>query len=87
MMQQRAGVHISVIMLQPPQPHVHFCQFINYDYWLPILCIYLISSVRENRSKPVVLCNGANPVLIEHDGAKQQRDKVEQFGDSFLVSI
>ena len=40
-----AVVHVSVIMLQPPQPHVHFCQFINY-YWLPIPYI-LISSVRE----------------------------------------
>ena len=38
-----AGIHISVILLQPPQPHVH-CQFINYDYWLPIPHI-LISSV------------------------------------------
>ena len=72
-------------MLQPPQPHVHFSQFINYDYWLPIPYI-LISSVRENRSKPVPY-NGANPVFIEHGGAKKQRDKVEQFGDSFLVSI
>ena len=79
-----AVVHVSVIMLQPPQPHVHFCQFINY-YWLPIPYI-LISSVRENRSKPV-LYNGANPVLIEHGGAKQQRDKVKWFSGSFLVSI
>ena len=52
---------------------------------LPILYI-LISSVRENRSKPV-LYNGANPVLIEHGGAKQQRDKVKWFSGSFLVSI
>ena len=76
-----AGVHISVIMLHPPRPHVHFCQFIN---WLAILYI-LISSVQENRSKPV-LYNGANPVLIEHSGAKQQHNKVKWFNDSFLVS-
>ena len=72
-------------MLQPPQPHVHFCQFINYDFWLALRYI-LISSARENRSKSV-LYNGANPVLIYHSEAKQQRDKVKWFSDSFLVSI
>ena len=65
--------------------HVHFCQFINCDYWITMLYV-LISFFRENRLKPT-LHNGVNPVLIEHSRVKQQRDKVKWFSDSFVAPI
>jgi len=79
-----SGVHISVKIPQPPQVHVHFCHFISGDYCITIPYI-LISFVRENRSKPA-LYNGVNPVLIKLSKVKQQRNKLEWFNNSFLVS-
>ena len=72
-------------MLQPPQPHVYFCLCINYDYWLAIL-YNLISSVID-QSLLYTICNGANLVMIEHSGAKQQRDKVMWFSVSHTKLI
>jgi len=46
----------------------------------------LIRFVQENGLKPA-LHDGVNPVLIEHSRAKQQRDKVKWFSDSFVAPI
>ena len=80
-----SGVYFSAKILQPPQVRVHFRHFINSDCCITVPYI-LISFVRENRSKPA-LHVGVNLVLIKQSRVKRQRNKLEWFSNSFVVSI
>ena len=52
-----SGVHFSVKILQPPQVHVHFCDFINNDCCI-IVPYILINFVQVNRPKNTLHVSG-----------------------------